>query len=364
MWRYFFVAIPIILVLSVFRGVVDVVDYVNTAAKYPSFDHHAQTYHSVIKIHHSMRFDNNINPFYTWTDLTPDINPSGLKIYGYVPAASPDVMKINGHTPPEPDMDKFTLRVMIICNQHGREVVTGELCYNFIRLLQLHVRDDNFTVQLGKHTISGAGYWIVPVMNPWARQLVENNISEGCKRHNANGVDLNRNFPSQHRSKTRRASDEEEPGPYSMSEYETVAIDKFMKTVMPHIIFNVHSGGHDILLPYDGSEHKIPPHYSRMINLASYARKRLCPSCHVGQSSLAYGVADGTLIDYAVNYMATPLAYTLEIYTNASVSDPQTGVECRNFFNPKPGEDLSRVLKKWTAIILRMVDKLILSIKV
>jgi len=357
MLRYFVVAIvAVILVFSFLRNAADVIDYVNVAATYPSFDSRTRAYHSVTEIFSSMRLDNNINPYYTSIDLTPTITTKALKIYGYVPTSQ---HKFKDH-----DIDKFTLRVMVICNQHGREVVTGELCYNLIRLLQLQVRDDDFTVQLNRQTISGVGYWIVPVMNPWARQLVENNISEGCRRHNVNGVDLNRNFPSQYRAKTHRNSDEEDPGPAPMSEYETVAIDKFMKAVEPHIIFNVHSGGHDILLPYDGSVRKLPPHYSRMVTLASHARRSLCPTCRVGQSSLVYGVADGTLVDYAVGYINTPLAYTLEIFTNGSVTDPQTGSECRAFFNPQPGDDLSRTLKKWTAIILKMVDKLILSIKV
>lgn len=330
------------LLVFALRNLIGYIEYVSISEQYPAFDVHARAYHSTKEIHMAVRLDNDLNPFYTWFDLSPSVEPASMRLYGYGPV--------------DDNMKNYRLRVLVVCNQHAREVVTGELCYHLIRLLQLYVRDDHFTTVLEEQTLRGVGYWVVPVVNPWGRQLVETNVSQSCQRTNARDVDLNRNFPSVHGRPHVSEHADERPGPEPFSEYETRDLMTFADYAQPHLVINVHSGGQDILLPYDGDDESIPQHYSRMMRAATHARKNLCPDCTVGQSSLVYGPADGTFVDFMMASRGTPLAYTLEMYTSNSS-------DCRRFFNPDSGDELARTLRAWLTIVLRLTEKISVSIK-
>lgn len=325
-------------------------EYVSISEQYPSFDVHTRTYHSTKEIHTAMRLDNDLNPFYTWYDLSPDLEPASLRLYGYGPV--------------DDNMKNYKLRVFVLCNQHARETVTGEFCYHLIRLLQLQTRHDDFTSLLKEQDLRGVAYWVVPVGNPWGRQIVEGNISQACLRVNANGVDLNRNFPSVHDAPHTSTDSEEYPGVEPLSEFESRDVLHFADYVQPHLVVNVHSGGSDILLPYDGDDEAIAPYYSRMLSLAAHARKGFCPQCGVGQSSLLYPPADGTFVDYMVAERETPLAYTFEIFSREGFSPEQpSGPECQLYFNPTAGDELAETLRTWMAIFLRLTEKISVSVK-
>lgn len=338
------------IIYTLLRNCVSLLEYIETSESYPAFDVHARNYHSTKEIKSAMRLDNNLNPFYTWFDLTPEVNSEPLKIYGY----GPNIVNIS----------HFRLRVFILCNQHAREVVTAELCYHLIRLLQLQTRDDYLTTQLKQQTMNGVGYWIVPVGNPWGRQLVETNLSRGCQRVNANGVDLNRNFPSVHSRRYVRNTEEEYPGEEPFSEYETQAVTEFAEFAQPHLVLNVHSGGNDILLPFDGDDEQLPPRYTRLLQIAAYARKGVCPECNIGSSSMIYPPADGTFVDYMLMNGGAPLAYTLEIFSKATSSDALvTGRQCQHYFNPDEGDELAHTMRKWATIVVRITEKITTLIK-
>lgn len=343
-------AIVFIILLVLLRNCFSVVEYVYRSEQYPAFDVHARSYHSTKEIHSAVRLDNNLNPFYAWFDLSPNVDALPMKLYGYGPA--------------DEHINNFTLRVFILCNQHAREVVTAELCYQLIRLIQLHVRDDHFTTSLEQQALDGVGFWIVPVGNPWGRQLVESNISHGCQRVNMNDVDLNRNYPSVHERPYTTKNTEEYPGPAPFSEYETQAVAAFADFVQPHLVLNVHSGGNDILLPFDGDDARLPPRYSRLLSIAAHARKGVCPECSIGSASIIYPPADGTFVDFMIVAVEVPLAYTFEIYSDPDVTQsPHSGEECRNFFNPSEGDELAYTLRKWIAITLRITEKISALIK-
>ena len=319
---------------------------------YPSFDENTRNYHSTREIHLATKHDNDINPYYTWVDLSK-----------YMQVAEDDEsMRIYAYGPVE-DVKKFKRRVMIVCGQHGRELVSSEFCFTLIRLLQMYVRDDeDFTRTLAQHTLNGVGYWIVPVMSPWSRQYVEcGGYDQQCQRTNARYVDLNRNFPNAYSEPQQRLyGDETYAGDHVLSEYESVAVDKLLDYVEPHVLFNIHSGGEDILLPYDSSYEHAPPNYEMMLALARYARDAIkCKTCGLGMSSILYANTEdkavGTLVDYAVDYYDVDVAYTLELFVNTSARTN----DCRSYFNPQPGDDLSRVLRRWTTFLLRLVDRLI-----
>ena len=331
------------LVFLLVRNCIRYYEYVQLSEQYPALNVHAQNYHSTKEIHSALRLDNNLNPFYTWFDISPSVEPASMKLYGYGPV--------------DDKLDHYRLRVFILCNQHAREVVSGELCYHMIRLLQLYTRDDHFTDVIEQQALNGIAYWIVPVGNPWGRQRVESNVSHSCQRMNANNVDLNRNYPSMHATPFLATTEEENPGPEPFSEYESRAIAEFADFVQPHLVLNIHSGTEAFLLPFDGDDESIPPHYSRLLSLAAHARKGVCPECQVGQSSIIYPGADGTFVDYMVMSRGVPLAYTLEIYGNESSSD------CQYMFNPPEGDLLAHTMRKWLNIVFRLTEKLSTLVK-
>lgn len=330
--------------------------------KYPDFNKSTLHYHKTRDIIKDTIYGDVLNPFYSSFDLTPDIEDDSLKIFSYAPLDHPKDVAV---------------KIMIVCGQHGREYITSELCYTLIRLLQRNIRDMNFTTQLLDFQKQNVGFWIIPVANPWARIFVESNIStNSCRRTNANGVDLNRNFPYPKMPdwETKRTSPYSDNGGFTtedfagktpLSEYETIAVAEYMEYVKPHLIINIHSGSNDILLPFDHDVDSRPDYYRIMVQLANYARYKTCPECKVGNSALVLYPAYGTLIDYALTYADVQLGFTLEIYASSKINNDHelNLIECQEYFNPPVGLELSLTLRKWITFLLLMVEKLLLLIK-
>lgn len=357
------ILLSIVVFSLVFVGIIKFAEiYLNFLKfrNYPSFNDSFNHYHSTLEIIENTKNGGILNNNYIRQDLTPTVENEELKIMAYGPIQPPNEIEI---------------RILIICGQHGREYVTSELCYALIRLLQLQVRDSNFTSRLNFLQIENVGLWIVPVANPWARSYVEENSNNSCRRTNANGVDLNRNFPhakimewqlfEQSPYSDDGVNPEDNPGKFPLSEYETVAIAEYIEYVDPHMVLNIHSGSNDILLPFDYDLEVQPKHYRIMVKLANHARKVSCPECKLGTASALLYPAKGTLIDYALLFTNTQLAYTLEIFASSSIlNDHQlTPEECEIYFNPKRGDELLIALKKWIHFILSLIEKLLKEIK-
>lgn len=311
---------------------------------YPSLQKKASTYHSTAEMIYGVVHYNDANEFYSSVDLTPQVNNVSMKIFGYGPIIQPE---------------DHTIRVMIVCGQHGRERVSSELCFSLIRLIQVQIRDHTYTEMLQNMTIDNVGIWLIPVANPWARMHVECTPEAECQRTNFNGVDLNRNYEryvNDYDEDDGRVNNiEENPGPFPFSEYETVAVSNYLNYVKPHMLINVHSGGNDFLLPYDYTSTILPRYYKNMVKIVNYVRSSICPECRVGSSSTLLYTSTGTLVDYAINEMQTQLAYTFEIYEspNATSLSPN---DCATFFNPSEGQELYSVINKWTNITLSLIN--------
>jgi carboxypeptidase D len=85
----------------------------------------------------------------------------------------------------QPDVEEFEPGILYIAAMHGDEVVGKELCFNLIQYLTDNYPSDPRVTQLVDET----EIWILPSMNPDGTQ--------SGQRWNANGVDLNRDFPDQ-----------------------------------------------------------------------------------------------------------------------------------------------------------------------
>lgn len=318
---------------------------------YPSIHNKLSNYHSTAEIIYGVVHYNEQNEFYGANDLTPQVTNVSMKIYGYGPVAPPEEYKI---------------RVMIVCGQHGRERVSSELCHSIISLLQLEIRDPVYTEMIQNMTLNDIGIWLVPVANPWARMHVECVPEAECQRTNANGVDLNRNyeryFNDYDEGDGRIFNEEENPGPYPFSEYETVAVSNYLGYVKPHILINVHSGGNDFLLPYDYTSVILPRYYKTMVKAVNSVRSLICPECRVGSSSTLLYISTGTLVDYAIKDMNTQLAYTFEIYESPNATNLSPS-NCADFFNPKEGLELYSVVDKWINITLSLITSIEREVK-
>lgn len=349
---------PIIIVLFCFFGCILIInllffenltqanDLVPTTVPHDQF---YKTYHSIDDMYNIMMSTPllQLNPKYIVYDLTTAITDIQQKILLYAPKAM--------HNP-----TKKTLRVMITCGQHGRELVTPEVCLSMIRLIRGDVYDQEISNHFKLLEELGTDFFIVPVSNPWAKKYVETS-KDSCRRNNQNNVDLNRNYPPideqlgvRNRSPPTVESAETYPGPYPLSEYETQAVKSALETVHPHILFNIHSGSNDIILPYDVTSFVLPKHYSLMVAAGNAARNVYCPECRLGSSHILLYQSNGTLIDYALlNSPKLISGYTMEIY-----QDPYRDFheDCFLFFNPLEGEQLKKTLKKWINIVNTIIE--------
>lgn len=213
---------------------------------------------------------------------------------------------------PSKERTKFTL--MIVCGIHAREA-------GFTRGICQSVADDlsrsipiNYRVKVV----------MVPLANPEGLAILQSSPNMSCWRCNKNQVDLNRNFPLVYSNMTlgkqppapfsAGPGDQEYPGPFPFSEWETRSLDRLMKKHKPNMLISVHTGTLALFPPYDFTSVK-PKGYGKMVQVANWMRDGVCDECFVGRSTNYLGYrAYGTLTDYAYYFLGIPYVYTLEAF--------------------------------------------------
>lgn len=97
---------------------------------------------------------------------------------------------------------KFNMTAIITCNIHARELITAEICLDFV----------NEMLQKKKELLKMFSFKIVYLTNRERDQVF---TGDYCVRGNDRGVDLNRNFPTG----WFKSGDgpEDSPGPYPLS---------------------------------------------------------------------------------------------------------------------------------------------------
>ena len=172
-----------------------------------------------------------------------------------------------------------------IANMHGNEVTGRETLLLLIQYLcENYGRMSNIT-----NLIDNTRIHIMPTMNPdgYAR-AEEGEISGTVGRSNANGVDLNRNFPDRfNRNKVKR-------------EPETLATMKWIKQYPFVLSANLHNGALVANYPYDNTDGDA--------RLSTYSR---CPDDDIfRQVSLAYSLAHPRM------HLGQPCPYNTETFVN------------------------------------------------
>jgi protein MpaA len=214
---------------------------------------------------------------------------------------------------PGPGKEAETETTLIMCGVHGDEITPIKFCFDAIAHLE--------NVKLGKvidpHTqkpvsLDGKFVIVAPIVNP------DSYFKKRPTRTNANGVDVNRNFPTKdfrkkahHSWVSRYRKDKRRnPGKVAMSEPETIFQVNLIYRYRPDKIISVHAPL--TMLDYDGpaSEHTGGIVGSRanqlLIRMSEQAK---------GYRIKNYPFFPGSLGNYAGNERNIP-TFTLELPTS------------------------------------------------
>lgn len=215
---------------------------------------------------------------------------------------------------------KDRAQAMFIFGVHARELVSAESGLDLVRSLCEPFGEAE--LKRARVALARSNFLIVPNVNPTSRRAVEE--GDLCRRGNAHGVDLNRNWetPGGHDGSWRQAwqvGTEEDPGPEAFSEPETTALLDLIKEMSPDLLVDVHSGAYFLATPDNGtlaSPGTGPANAAS--KLLSAVSKRYCKGqCPVGSLSNMEGrLLRGCAIDYAAGALSVPFAFAFEIYAD------------------------------------------------
>jgi murein peptide amidase A len=129
--------------------------------------------------------------------------------------------------------DTPTLRVMVVGGIHGDELSSSSLALRWISL----------AAQTPANAPNPVHWRFIPMLNP------DGLMAQPAKRVNANGVDLNRNFPTPNWSRDAKIYWEQRtnkdprrwPGKEPLSEPESKFLHDDMASFKPHLIVSIHA---------------------------------------------------------------------------------------------------------------------------
>ena len=164
----------------------------------------------------------NVNPLYTVRELKHQLVDSGARSVKGVPLYTRDIAEPNAQ-----------VRVLVIGAIHGDELTSATLAMHWIAL----AADEKMEMPQPVH------WRFVPIVNP------DGMLAKPHKRTNADGVDLNRNFPtpdwerdaSVYWEKRTHKDPRRWPGPKPLSEPETRFVLDQVEHFRPHLIVSIHA---------------------------------------------------------------------------------------------------------------------------
>lgn len=244
--------------------------------------------------------------------------------------------------------------VMVLCGVHARELFTTEICADWIN-------------QLAVSPPLKANWLIIPIVNPSGSERVRaalrshltgerKNHPDLCLRTNANGVDLNRNWPHKPLTNNKSThSSEEYPGYRSLSEQETQFIKQLITDFHPDIIIDVHAGAFALLTPYDYTTLE-PSTHNQILRLANKLRFNMSREMDFGRAAKMLYVAYGTLQDYAYDELAVKFPFTVEVYVNSAIDESKSPVDCFSFFNPTKRSTMQEYILEWQKMLYNILS--------
>jgi hypothetical protein len=179
-------------------------------------------------------------------------------------------------------------QVYIDGEHHGDELLGGELCLLLLHHMLEDRGDDRVREVLENYIV-----WVTPMLNP------DGNARDS--RGNANGVDLNRNYPFSHRPGGSRGD-----GP--ASEPEVRANVEFMESLDLDLYVTMHTGIVRLIHPWSYTRAPTPDQ-SMYGNLTELSESH---GITYGQASHALYVAAGTSKDFGYGALGVP-SFTYEV---------------------------------------------------
>jgi protein MpaA len=211
-----------------------------------------------------------------------------FKIFGWSVKKHPLIQYEKG----DPKNSKVTL---IQCAIHGDEATALPMCMNVIRDLESGAKSVPDKMRIV----------VQPLLNP------DGYLGDPPTRNNANGIDINRNFPTPEWDKlahnfwmNKDKSDPRKfPGKFQGSEPETQAIAKSIDEIRPQKIISIHTPLSFLELDTKGDKDKERRAKYLAINMLRNSKDL---------DFKAYGVWPGSLGNYSGRYKQIPV-YTLEL---------------------------------------------------
>eukprot|EP00746_Dinoflagellata_sp_MGD_P001030 gnl/MRDRNA2_/MRDRNA2_101902_c0_seq1.p1 gnl/MRDRNA2_/MRDRNA2_101902_c0~~gnl/MRDRNA2_/MRDRNA2_101902_c0_seq1.p1 ORF type:complete len:522 (-),score=88.55 gnl/MRDRNA2_/MRDRNA2_101902_c0_seq1:334-1899(-) len=223
-------------------------------------------------------------------------------------------------------------KALLFFGEHARELVSSESALHFLKSI---CGLGSVSEGDARKTLANTNFVLVPNSNPRGRDLVDS--GHFCKRTNENGVDLNRNWGNEHRDEQTASNgesddddsngaQEENPGPSGFSEPETQVLRDLASEVSPRLFLSIHSGAYLLGMPFGFSFSEKPQHANEMVNILSGISTRYCGGrCPYGSLAQTIGYnAKGCSIDYLVQDLKVPFAFTWEIYTDTNHMEKYT----------------------------------------
>jgi len=211
------------------------------------------------------------------------------------------------------------VKAMLVFGEHARELITGESALDFVRTL---CGNGKYAAKAAE-VLDNVQFTIIPNANPVARRLVEQ--GQYCKRTNEDGVDLNRNWGSEHREPEHWIDgDEMNPGPEGFSEPETSILGNLVESERPDIYLSVHSGAYLLGTPFGFDPTKKAQNYQSMMEVLQPISDNYCNhgQCPYGNLAAMIGYKNaGCDIDWVAEKNPNAYVFTWEIYVGEQYRD-------------------------------------------
>ena len=173
--------------------------------------------------------------------LQANLVDTGARSVKGVPLLKRDVITL-GDDPASP----AKLKVMVVGGIHGDELSSSALALNWIRLATQSSTNQapNNAISNTPASFAGGIHWrFIPMLNP------DGLMAQPAKRVNANGVDLNRNFPTPNWARDAKVYWEQKtkkdprrwPGKEPLSEPESKFLHNEMASFKPNLIVSIHA---------------------------------------------------------------------------------------------------------------------------
>eukprot|EP00746_Dinoflagellata_sp_MGD_P018838 gnl/MRDRNA2_/MRDRNA2_143715_c0_seq1.p1 gnl/MRDRNA2_/MRDRNA2_143715_c0~~gnl/MRDRNA2_/MRDRNA2_143715_c0_seq1.p1 ORF type:complete len:393 (+),score=70.14 gnl/MRDRNA2_/MRDRNA2_143715_c0_seq1:189-1367(+) len=211
------------------------------------------------------------------------------------------------------------IKAFFVFGEHARELISTESALTLLRELCGHSMSTD--QDLVRRVLEKTDFIIVPNANPLSRARVE--AGEYCKRANEDGVDLNRNWGTEHHAEWDGKDPEMNPGSHGFSEPETKIINELVLDEKPDVFLSVHSGAFLLGTPFGYSSSQRADNQQGMMDVLQPISEQFCNgNCPYGDLAGLIGyTAKGCDIDYVKESLHVPYAFTWEIYAGQEVRD-------------------------------------------